>query len=44
MTVLVLFLVKALSMNIHYYLAQFVTNSLHFPVGQTYEACFQDDS
>ena len=44
MTVLVLFLVKVLPMNIHYCLAKFVSNTLHFPVGQTYEARFQDDS
>ena len=31
-------------MNIHYYLVQFVSNTLHFPVGQTYEAAFQDVS
>ena len=44
MTVLVLFLVKVLPMNIHYCLAPLVSNTLHFSVGQTYEAAFQDAS
>ena len=41
MTVLVLFFVRVLPMNIHYSLAQFVSN---FSVGQTYEVAFQDAS
>ena len=44
MTVLVLFLVKVLPMNIHYCLAPLVSNTLHFSVGQTYEAAFQNAS
>ena len=44
MAVLVLFLVKVLPLNIHYCLAQFVSNILHFFMGQAYQAPFQDAS